>query len=105
MKRTYLAQLIYAYSYKLGERWRIRKRRRGGQRCSDVIQRTYGLVHAVIPQREILRESKKMEKMESQIVRVEILTVEDGSYWRKLDESLKHKMKMKREEANGKVEK
>ena len=43
--------------------------------------------------------------MESQIVRVEILTIEDGSYWRKLDESLKHKMKMKREEANGKVEK
>ena len=59
----------------------------------------------MIPQREILRESKKMEKMESQMVRVEILTVEDESYWRKLDESLKHKMKMKREEANGKVEK
>ena len=46
-----------------------------------------------------------MEKMKRQIVSVEILTVEDGSYWRKLDESLKHKMKMKREEANGKVEK
>ena len=105
MKRTYLAQLIYAYSYKLGERWRIRKRRRGGQRCSDVIQRTYGLVHAVIPQREILRESKNMEKMKRQIVSVEILTVEDGSYWRKLDESEKREMRMKREKANGKVEK
>ena len=46
-----------------------------------------------------------MEKMKRQIVSVEILTVEDGSYWRKLDESKKREMKMKREKANGKVEK
>ena len=46
-----------------------------------------------------------MEKMKRQIVSVEILTVEDGSYWRKLDESEKREMRMKREKANGKVEK